>query len=63
MRTKTEFTNTTVWQVWSLMSDMVSTLLQRSRNMGKGKGVITVDGKVATEATLSFLLVPRKTEG
>ena len=40
-----------------------TTLLQRSRNMGKGKGVVTVDGKVATEATLSFLLVPRKTEG
>lgn len=37
-----------------------TTLLQRSRNMGKGRGVITVDGKVATEATLSFLLVPRK---
>ena len=40
-----------------------TTLLQRSRNMGKGKGVVTVDGKVATEATLSFLLVPRKTDG
>ena len=40
-----------------------TTLLQRSRNMGKGKGVVTVDGKVATEATMSFLLVPRKAEG
>ncbi len=37
-----------------------TTLLQHSRNMGKAHGVITVDGKVATEATLSFLLVPRK---
>ena len=40
-----------------------TTLLQHSRNMGKAHGVITVDGKVATEATLSFLLVPRKSEG
>mgnify|MGYP002627505559 CR=1 FL=1 len=35
-------------------------LVQRLRNMGRARGVITVDGKVATEATLSFLLVPRK---
>ena len=39
-----------------------TTLLQRSRNMGKGKGVVTVDGKVATEATLTFMLIPRKAE-
>ena len=37
-----------------------TTLLQHSRNMGKARGVITVDGQVATEATLAFLLVPRK---
>ena len=37
-----------------------TTLLQRSRNLGKARGVITVDGQVATEATMSFLLVPRK---
>ena len=37
-----------------------TTLLQRSRNMGKARGVVTVDGQVATEATMSFLLVPRK---
>ena len=35
-------------------------LLQRSRNMGKARGVVTIDGQVATEATLAFLLVPRK---
>ena len=37
-----------------------TTLLQRSRNMGKARGVVTIEGQVATEATLAFLLVPRK---
>ena len=37
-----------------------TTLMQRMRNMGKAKGTITIEGKLATEATLSFLLVPRK---
>ena len=37
-----------------------TTLLQRSRNMGRARGVVTVDGQVATEASLAFLLVPRK---
>ena len=37
-----------------------TTLVQRVRHMGKAKGVISVDGKVATECVLSFLLVPHK---
>ena len=35
-------------------------LTNRVRNMGKARGVITVDGKPAAECVLSFLLVPRK---
>lgn len=32
------------------------------QSMGKAKGVVTIDGKLATEATLSFALIPRKEE-
>ena len=35
-------------------------LTNRVRNMGKARGVITVDGKPAAECNLSFLLAPRK---
>ena len=39
-----------------------TSLTQRVRHMGKAKGVISVDGKVATECALSFLLIPHKDE-
>lgn len=35
-------------------------LTHRVRNMGKARGVISVDGKPAAECILSFLLTPRK---
>lgn len=35
-------------------------LTHRVRNMGKARGVITVDGKPAAECVLAFLLTPRK---
>ena len=40
-----------------------SLIMQRTvmgQSMGKAKGVVTIDGKVATEATVSFALIPRK---
>jgi len=36
-----------------------TTLISRRRTMAKINGVITVNGEVATEATLMFMLVPK----
>ena len=35
-------------------------LTHRVRNMGKARGVVSVDGKTAAECVLSFALTPRK---
>ncbi len=37
-----------------------TTLISERRSAAKIKGVITVDGKVVTEATLMFMLVPKQ---
>ena len=37
-----------------------TTLLSKKGHIGKAKGVITVDGKLATECTMMFMFAPRK---
>ena len=39
-----------------------TTLVHHKGRFGKAAGKILVDGKVATEATLTFMLIPRKAE-
>ena len=38
-------------------------IISRRRNMAKVLGIITVDGEVATEATMMFMLVPKSARG
>ncbi len=39
-----------------------TTLIHHKGRFGKASGKILVDGKVATEATLTFVLIPRKAD-